>query len=292
MPQEKIHLNDFLKNILNPPRNIREKQIWYSYDLNNEFLIINDESGEEIYDTVMLSPLCDVFDDGVDVALPKNKFPFLASKRIALRFTKGPLHKSQFSYYLGTIDDDTFNKVKLSLKNKTYAYDEDQLLILSDLLDELEYARLQAVNLFEKGTTAVIIKLPDYKKVEDASVYNPAMALAAKDEKANKLNYEFWEKVKKSTKTTIVGTDDFNISLTEIDSSLFLVLYSFKEMSIEDIAIKQNGVYIKAQPDHYKIEKDSRAAFLLDATEIKKGTAKLRLKIDSKELIEKKVIFE
>ena len=301
MQKEDINLDEFLNNINNPPSEIREKQIWYSVDYNQEFLIVDSENSEDdIFVSVMLSPLYDVYDDGVDIILDNKEFPFLAFKRIAMRFTKGPINKGQLDFYIGEINEEAFSKILNTLKITGNKYDENQMLLFEEILEDLEFLRAEAITKLEE-------KLDDFEEDEEQETvfiiltnshdnetqpYIPAYALAAKNSSAVKVDYEFWEKVKNAEAVTIVDNDECVISLVELDEGLYLTFYAFKDISVKNIQIKQKENLIEATPNEIEVKTNSRTACLFPKEKLSEGKARLSFKINSKELINKDIIFE
>jgi hypothetical protein len=275
-------MNEFIKNILNPPSEYSEKQIWYSDEAKKEFLIISAPANEELFKVVLLSRVTEL-EDSIDIILRKSDFQFLASDRIALRFSTGPLHKNQLTYYLGTINSESFEKIKSSLKktNVNY-YDEIQKRVLADILEELEPLRQHAIELYENSIRepAIIFKLPtvDASKQEDEIPFK-IHHLAADDANTLVKEFNFWDNeendVNKSQ--TILKDEKIWIKLSEINGNLYLIIYTSEQVSISDVVIEQNGKTISAEPNKVNIGEDDRTALFFDKNKFSNGDAELRL---------------
>ena len=310
MNTNEMNIEEFLNNVNNPPENIQKKQIWYSRDYNKKFLIIDDEQdGEDygIYVALLLSSVPEVFADGIDVVIEKSKFPFLASDKLAMRLTRGPVHKEQLDYYLGEIDDETFHKILKTTKVLKNNYDEDQQILFSEILEDLEFVRAEAINLLEEKLEQEvevkdseeerkpIIIYIDEQTTEASNiddVYIPAAAIAANSIGVVSKIVEFWEYIVSSKKNSVIKEDKYIIDLVKQKKGLYFVVYSNENMTIENISIEQNNKVIEAKPSKLELEKESKTAAFFSFSKLTKGKAKLIFKINSETLVTREIIFE
>jgi len=130
-------------NIVNTPANWSAGEVWHSYAYNKEFLII--ETDGDMAVSIFISPLIGIFEDDIDIVVSCED----SCGGIALRATKGPLHRSQVDYFLGKVSPKEFEAVKKSLNVSDSSYNEDQSLLIADILNELHFVRLHAIELLE-----------------------------------------------------------------------------------------------------------------------------------------------
>jgi len=125
---------------------------------------------------VLLSPLTS-YNDGFDIILKNDK---LIRERIALRITAGPVQISELLVYLEELQEkSTFEAILASLKIKTYNYNDLQIKIIKQILDNLQIIREKAIEDYENSIDQYEIFIPFNMKNFD---YKPITMAAASDE--------------------------------------------------------------------------------------------------------------
>lgn len=275
-------MNQFINNLLNPPDSFEKKQIWYSDQAKRDFLIIeNSENNYGLLKVVLVSRVTEL-EDSIDVILSKDRYEFLPSNRIALRFTKGPIHKDQLTNYLGSIDEETFLEINKALKAVSKNnYNEVEQRVLAEILDELEPIRQESIRLYEDSADSDthIFTLPnvDSTDVEGESEHYYSGKLAADDITATQEEYNFWELEEsgEGLSKTIITEDSILLKLSIIDNNIYLVIYANQPCTLEGVSVKQDAKVIVSEPNKIVLKEPGRAALFFDKTKIVSGSAEL-----------------
>jgi len=264
-------MDEYIKNILNQPEKVEVGQVWSNVDSMRRYLItdvIDENTG--VYRAVFLTGVLSL-NDGSDVVIEKEKNKFLAKDKLALRITDGPIHKKQLDFCIGKIDEETIEKIKDSLKNQDFNYDDEQDFVISTIIDELHDEHLEALNYYEEAldeiaesdednsTDALIINISAYLKKENgtnaaATIKDNELPyfknrLAADDNSNKEAELHFWQEIKDMPFQNIYKTEKTEIKLMfdVKHNKLLLVAYSSEDININEIKLELKNRIIEAE---------------------------------------------
>jgi len=185
---------------------------------------------------VLLSPLTS-YNDGFDIILKNDK---LIRERIALRITAGPVQISELLVYLEELQEkSTFEAILASLKIKTYNYNDLQIKIIKQILDNLQIIREKAIEDYENSIDQYEIFIPFNMKNFD---YKPITMAAASDEVQIEL-IEFWDKETqvKENSIKLVENDLYRVRISNLDGGLYLIVIALSgKIQFGDVSIKSD----------------------------------------------------
>lgn len=278
-------VDDFIKNLTNPPERLEKGQVWYSNKIKEELLIIDNKYVDQfnVVRTMVISPMVDIT-DGNDVLIKSDEHGFLPSDRIALRFTSGPISKFDLNYFRGHIKADLLTDVIASENNKsTNEYTEIQKIGLTKLINKLELLRSNAVNAYEDQLDEALslFKLPVTNEIDlDTEKYLYGMVAESR------VNYEienFWEKERTIRKKALVleENDDLILRLSFVDKHLYLVIISETYSETSNVNLKSGTKKIKAINEKLDLTKIGRVFTSFDEEKLEPGEYTLSLYLDS-----------
>lgn len=224
--------------------------------------------------------------DANDVRLPKSRL--LGNGRVVLRITNSPLLVADLELCIGEIDEVDLKKILSSL-NKKPQYNELQIhIIAKEYLSRLEVYRDRAIKSYEKVLAAIndFIILNIMDKLLKTRKVTSYYRMAAAD-----LNHtididKIWNKVEKNQNDIIKisETPDYFIGFILLDGLPHLLVYSYKNIILNSIKLKNNKITIDAVDETLKLKKNERKITLFPADKLKKGLWKLFLTINNIEI--------
>lgn len=271
---------DFIDNIINPPEEIGERQVWRLMHSADDVLVI-DASHEEdgVLISVLLSRITEL-NDGSDVILSStgedtSLFP---SDRIALRITKGPVPVKELGYFRGTITEIEFEKIRKSIKYNSFKYNEIQKEYIAGILENIAPLREQAIRQYE----SILIQLPQH--TENYSVNKYEYRWAADDAQQREKLREFWKKEREMRVKGITfdHLPNLEIVINVIDDVLYIMYFSDTVKHVGDIKIVQEDKVVSANDKQLNLQNKNRAFTSFDSKYLRSGKCILKFTVDDK----------
>lgn len=230
----------YLDYILTPPKKIEAGQMWKVPAKGLE-LIITEIITDNVVRAALITPLS-VLADVNDVSLKDDSIAkiMFGRERFVLRITDGPIPTDILSIYYGKVENATFERIKKSLSNRDFKYDEAQNILIDTLLESLEPLREQALVKYEEtATEPIIIDLPYIQNYESSNV----MKLAADDLEIELQGIEFWRKERESInkKELPINIPNLILRISLVDNKYFLIIMTDKYKHIDLLEITENG---------------------------------------------------
>ena len=253
-------MENYIKNICNPPLVKETGQIWYSGLIKDYLLIIDDNYAESsgVVRTVLLSRENSV-NDGFDVIISTKEDAIFKTDKVSLRFTAGPTAISELDTFVGNIGNEKLKQIIESLKISANKYDKIQSKILAEIVDELLPLRVSAINEYENLELSGDGNTIDEDEIEETYYYS----LAADDIGAIEDREKFWKFVKKNKEknVTIFKDEEAEIQINMLlhKDKLFLLVYSVNNILMNDIILKVGNSTVT--PKHSSLETEGGRVF-------------------------------
>ncbi|MGK9475766.1 hypothetical protein [Melioribacter sp. OK-6-Me] len=255
----------YIEFMLNPPEVFEEGQVWKSPSKRLEF-VITEVLNKEIVRAAFITSIKEVVDKG-DVCLTEDPVmsEVFAVEKFVLRITDRPIPTKYLTVYEGKVTPETLKKIKASLKNKTYDYDELQRVFIDELLEDLEPYSMEALEIYEDSLPRIFpINLP---YVENYSI-EKKIRLAANDFATEEKDLEFWRKERDSLYRHELPFEipGLLIRISNVDNVYYLIIVSNQFKKIDKINItEENGSFLKMEnleiPDSNRIAIPINKAF-------------------------------
>lgn len=134
-------MNNFIKNLLNQPKNIRIGQIWHISEYDNDVIVTDTKFIDE--GIVRISIIANEEGDADDVTInPKDvDNGIYAQHKVIIRITDRAIDVSRLKFYKTKINESTVKRMQRSLTNYEFKYDR----IAVNYINYLTYMLFKAV---------------------------------------------------------------------------------------------------------------------------------------------------
>ena len=286
---------DFIENIINPPEDINEKQVWRLLNTDDDALVLDAKYKSDGIVKVVLFSRTTELNDGYDVKIPgsgddASLFP---GDRIALRITESYIPMKELLFFRGTINDEIFDKIRRSLKQRTPDYNEVQERLLEDILKRIESIK-EPVNQVQKkkqeeettieesNKKIPVLHISQHRQESAGEVYE--YKWVADDTKQLEKLREFWKKERKLSGRAISFNimPDLELRINIINGVLYVMFFSLSIARIENIQIAQGDTFINAKNTELNLINENRAFTSFDPSSLIGGKCILQFTVEGK----------
>lgn len=276
-------MSDFIKNLLNPPLEIKPGQIWRCSEIQKDVIITNNDfENTGVLRGIFLSGVQNLGDEDDIILDSAEQLNLIAKPKVALRVTEGPISQKALDYFVGELDENTFTAILQSL-SKPLSYDEFQEELIAEILEEIEPLRIKAMEEYERWMMKyksflelILINKLNYEYRRYTNKY------AAADYSVISNEDEFWEKEKsgQEDRLTIISNDDLIIRLSIVEGHLYFIALSESKNEVKNIYLTNGKLIIKALDEKLNIKEKLRVFTSFEESKLFSDSWKLSFNID------------